>query len=308
MTGSGERRGLFVNAPSLPEVPAYLLCQTPWRGTWLSLRAAEREAVAEFPAERFSFALCNLPKSLPETKRLLARAGSLAETVLAAAPNDSGGKRIPGLLREAGVAFDKTGKAKCVLCRVEQPGALANLDTGPDYFRGGHGFFTAPGIFGWDRIDEGSRLLVEHFPASFSGIGADFGCGYGYLTRAVLKRGSGLERLHAADADARAVEAVRRNTAGRPEVSAHWLDLTEEELPEKVDFVVMNPPFHQARALDFEVGPALIAKAAATLRPGGVLWMVANRHLPYEEPLRREFNAHDKLVETDGFKIFRAVK
>ena len=87
----------------------------------------------------------------------------------------------------------------------------------------------------------------------------------------------------------------------------YWLDVSTG-LPGHYDFIVTNPPFHQGRADFPELGRSFIAAAAHALVPGGRLWLVANRHLPYEAELASGF-AKVRVVETrDGFKVIEAVK
>jgi 16S rRNA (guanine1207-N2)-methyltransferase len=73
-----------------------------------------------------------------------------------------------------------------------------------------------------------------------------------------------------------------------------------------LDVIVMNPPFHQGRAASPQLGAAFIAAAAQMLKPSGQLWMVANRHLPYEPALAAAFKTHSELPGTPGFKLFHA--
>jgi 16S rRNA (guanine1207-N2)-methyltransferase len=69
---------------------------------------------------------------------------------------------------------------------------------------------------------------------------------------------------------------------------------------------VSNPPFHDDRGADVAVGLGFIRAAARALRPGGTLWLVANRRLPYEAALRAEF-AQSALVDArDGYKVIAA--
>jgi 16S rRNA (guanine1207-N2)-methyltransferase len=75
-----------------------------------------------------------------------------------------------------------------------------------------------------------------------------------------------------------------------------------------LDFIVMNPPFHEGKSRDTDIGADFIKTAAQALRPEGVLWMVANANLPYELTLKVQFKKADKIFEGQGFKIFRAVK
>jgi 16S rRNA (guanine1207-N2)-methyltransferase len=44
------------------------------------------------------------------------------------------------------------------------------------------------------------------------------------------------------------------------------------------------------------------------LAPGGRLWLVANRHLPYEQALSQGFASLRQVALQDGFKVIEAVK
>jgi 16S rRNA (guanine1207-N2)-methyltransferase len=70
--------------------------------------------------------------------------------------------------------------------------------------------------------------------------------------------------------------------------------------------VICNPPFHLGRAADPALGQAFVATAAAVLRGSGTLWLVANRHLPYEAALGRLFRDVGLLEETADYKLIRA--
>ena len=48
--------------------------------------------------------------------------------------------------------------------------------------------------------------------------------------------------------------------------------------------------------------------AAQSLRHGGRLLLVANRHLPYEATLAQAFASHRVLAEGGGFKVIEGVK
>jgi 16S rRNA (guanine1207-N2)-methyltransferase len=138
-----------------------------------------------------------------------------------------------------------------------------------------------------------------------AGQGADFGCGVGYLAHGVLSAPK-VTALHLIDIDRRAVECARRNAAD-PRVTLAWADARSARLSD-LDFVVMNPPFHDAGHEDKALGQAFIQAAGAALRKGGVLWMVANRHLPYERVLAEVFRTVDLRAEIAGYKLFEARK
>jgi 16S rRNA (guanine1207-N2)-methyltransferase len=175
----------------------------------------------------------------------------------------------------------------------------------------GGGFHSRPGIFAWDRVDSASALLAEHLPGDLAGRGADLGAGWGYLAMAALERCPAVEVLDLFESDARAIACARLNLApqaGRARVAFFWQDVAAG-VPGPYDFVLSNPPFHaQGRDARPELGRAFIAAAAAALRPGGRLWMVANRHLPYEQALGAVFGQVRCVAQRDGFKVLEAIR
>jgi 16S rRNA (guanine1207-N2)-methyltransferase len=128
------------------------------------------------------------------------------------------------------------------------------------------------------------------------------------LARHVLLS-EGVTALAMLDNDRRAVEAARRNIDD-PRAHIRWADATSEAEPlDGLDFVVMNPPFHDGGAEDKALGQRFIARAHQVLRKGGALWLVANMHLPYE-PILNPLFAHVErhAVGGGGYKVFEARK
>ncbi|MFV0513760.1 MAG: methyltransferase [Jhaorihella sp.] len=168
------------------------------------------------------------------------------------------------------------------------------------------GFHTVPGVFSADGIDPGSRLLREALGGYVGRHVTDLGAGWGYLSAGLLADVR-LERLDLVEADHRALDCARRNVSD-PRVRFHWADATAWRPDKAPDAVVMNPPFHDGRAADPGLGRGFIDAAARMLAPGGALWLVANRHLPYETALTSRF-AECREVAGDGrFKILRAAR
>lgn len=173
-------------------------------------------------------------------------------------------------------------------------------------------FLSRPGLFAWNRIDPASALLAAHLPESISGCVADLGAGYGYLASDVVRRCAGVAAIDLYEAEARALEPARINLqrvvaeSGREvAVAVNWHDV-RRGLPKRYDAIVSNPPFHQGRADQPELGQAFIAAAARALDPAGRFWMVANRHLPYETTLGTRFSKVEVLAMQNGFKVFEA--
>lgn len=174
----------------------------------------------------------------------------------------------------------------------------------------GGSFLSRPGVFAWNRIDTASLLLAEHLPADLHGHAADLGAGWGYLAGQLLARCPGVTALDLYEADARALQLARDNLAAwgaRVPLEFHWRDVAAG-LPRRYDAIVCNPPFHaQGAGERVDLGRAFIAAAAAALHPGGRLWLVANRHLPYEGVLDAGFGSVRSVAQRDGFKVIEAI-
>lgn len=172
-------------------------------------------------------------------------------------------------------------------------------------------FRTAPGMFSPDHADPGSRLLVAHLPDDISGDVADFGAGWGYLAAELLSRSDAVSRIDLYEADFEALEAARGNLAAvrsSAKTGFFWSDLLNEPVERRYDFIVMNPPFHTGRAAEPAIGQGMILAAARALKPGGQLYLVANRQLPYEQLLAREFRQSGETVRDARYKVLWAVR
>jgi 16S rRNA (guanine1207-N2)-methyltransferase len=165
-------------------------------------------------------------------------------------------------------------------------------------------FITRPGVFSADGPDHGSRLLAEILPAKLPPRVADFGAGWGYLSRAILAR-DGLRELDIIEAEKAALACARQNIQD-PRASFHWADVTNFRPSRLWDAVVMNPPFHAGRDADASIGIGFIKAAHRGLNPGGVLWLVANRQLPYPTVLKTLFRDVEEFGKDPSFRLIRA--
>ncbi|NVO26136.1 class I SAM-dependent methyltransferase [Donghicola sp. C2-DW-16] len=168
------------------------------------------------------------------------------------------------------------------------------------------GYLTAPGVFSADKVDRASKLLVQTLPQKLGRRVADLGAGWGYISANILDR-DGLESLHLVEAEANALDCARQ-TISDDRVRFHWADVTRWHHPEIMDAVVMNPPFHTSRDADPTIGQAFIRAAHGMLSQTGKLWLVANRHLPYESTLSDFFNEVSEIGGDGSFKVLEAAR
>ncbi len=168
------------------------------------------------------------------------------------------------------------------------------------------GFVTVPGVFSADAPDPGSVILAAALPPDLPKTVADLGAGWGYLSRAILAR-KGVATLHLVEADHAALDCAKRNIDDA-RAQFHWADAVQFRPDTPLDGVVTNPPFHTSRSADPGLGRAFIAAAAAMLKPSGRLWLVANRHLPYEAEAQKLFQSVTEIAGDNRFKVLLAAK
>ncbi len=289
--------------PALADVPAGAVQTSP-----LMPGATLLEDVAPGSASAMTMVV---PPGTVERRYALAlslRALAPGGRLVALGPKDKGGSRIGKELSGFGCAVAEEAKNHWRLCRTVRPETVQAVETameaGAARFDEALGLWTQPGVFSWDRVDEGSALLIEAL-GPLAGHGADLGCGLGLLSRAVLADNEAVTAIEAVELDARALAAARRNVSDA-RVRFHWLDVRESLPFSGLDFVVMNPPFHAGGADDVGLGRLFLQRARQMLRRGGVLWMVANRHLPYEAELGTLFGKVEAVAESARFKIVKA--
>lgn len=329
----GARAGRALHARPWPG----LVCEQAWKPEVDALHRAGFEAGPAVPDDaRFPLVLLLPPRQREHARARFAQAlRRLAPggTLVAAMPNKEGARTGEADLGQLAGALQTRSKHHCrvfwtaPLQAPADPALVAQWEAldAPrrivDAEVPGGGFLTRPGVFAWDHVDAASRLLAAHLPADLHGDVADLGAGWGYLAMQVLARCPRVASLDLHEADARALDLARANVAavaasreagaaaGRAgaAIRFHWSDVADGVGQRRYDAIVCNPPFHaQGAGERVDLGRAFIAAAADALRPGGRLWLVANRHLPYEAALAGRFDSPREVASSDGFKVVEA--
>jgi 16S rRNA (guanine1207-N2)-methyltransferase len=230
------------------------------------------------------------------------------------APKTKGGNRIAKELGAFGCVVDQRSRRHHRISQTTRPAtfdAAANatiaaaIAAGAPCFVDSTGLWSQPGVFSWDRIDTGTALLLSALPP-LTGRGADLGCGLGVIARAALAS-THVTHIDLIDIDRRAISAARRNVTDT-RARFHWADVRVLTDLKNLDFVVMNPPFHDGGVEDRALGESFVKQAHQVLRDGGTAWLVANLHLPYESVLSSAFSKATLRAEKDGFKVYEAQK
>jgi 16S rRNA (guanine1207-N2)-methyltransferase len=166
-----------------------------------------------------------------------------------------------------------------------------------------------PGVFSWDHVDEATTILASVMTVNPGESVLDIGCGTGALgvLAATL---SSTGRVTMLDADVEAVRSATRSaaSAGLTNARAMTSDVAAAVLGERFDVVVTNPPFHVGKMTELSVPIQFIHDAWTALAPGGRLYLVANRTLPYENTIKHRFGNITMLHDGQRFKVLSAIR
>lgn len=132
------------------------------------------------------------------------------------------------------------------------------------------------GVFSGGRLDPGTAVLLrkaDRPAADEAGPLLDLGCGYGPITR-MLADWAPKATIYATDVNTRALDLVRANTA---DVRVRVHAVRPEEIPADLTFAQIwsNPPIRIGKGELHD----LLGRWLPRLRPDGVAWLVAARHL-----------------------------
>ncbi|WP_127104878.1 class I SAM-dependent methyltransferase [Pararhodobacter zhoushanensis] len=269
---------------------------------------AQGYSCAQAATGPYSAALVCLPRSRSEARDLLAQAAALTDgPVIVDGQKTDGADALLRELRARVELSEVIAKGHGKIAWFPSPGDTLGdwRAVAGEVSDDTRSYQTLPGLFSADGIDAASALLAQMLPAGLKGQVADMGAGWGYLSAQLLAKAPGIAALHLIESDARALGCARLNVTD-PRAQFHWADATNPLPRLPLDAVIMNPPFHQGREARPQLGVAFIQSAAKMLKPGGQLFIVANRHLPYETTLAACFRKLTEEPGNAGFKLFVA--
>ncbi|HIR75156.1 TPA: class I SAM-dependent methyltransferase [Candidatus Ventrenecus avicola] len=165
-------------------------------------------------------------------------------------------------------------------------------------------FFSDLGVFSKDKIDYGSRVLVEtiiHQGKKYNNI-LDVGCGYGFI-------GIVLGKLNEAsvvftDVNKRALHLCERNIKENKIKGEIVLSNAYENITETYDLIVTNPPIRAGK----EVVLNIIRDARKHLKEDGELWFVIRKDQGVKSIIKcvEDIYKTEVVKKDKGFYIVRA--
>jgi len=173
-----------------------------------------------------------------------------------------------------------------------------------------------PGVFSANRLDNGTRLLLDTLPSvSGSPDVIDLGCGNGALGLAVLLQDASARvtfidesRLAVKSAEASVLRAFRGSASD--DLSARIFRVADclDGTPDgSADLILCNPPFHQGRTEGDDIAWKMFVGAKRALRSGSELWVVGNRHLGYHQKLKRAVGNSQIMASDRKYQVTRSI-
>jgi 16S rRNA (guanine1207-N2)-methyltransferase len=167
-------------------------------------------------------------------------------------------------------------------------------------------------LFSRDRLDQGSRFLIENMPVSenYNHI-VDLGCGNGVLG-IIAASLNPQARLLFSDESHMAIASAEENfdNAFAQQRQADFMvgDCLQTLAPNSRDLVLNNPPFHQQHSNSDVTAWNMFKDARRALAVGGELWVVGNRHLGYHVKLKKLFGNCETRAGNKKYVILKATK
>jgi 16S rRNA (guanine1207-N2)-methyltransferase len=167
--------------------------------------------------------------------------------------------------------------------------------------------FSKPGIFAWDRFDEGSLFLLQHLDPFLQlsdyrrQAALDLGCGNGLLAVALHK--AGCHRIVATDNNAAAIQACEFNFS-RHAISGEVIAAdVAATIKERFDLIVCNPPFHQGFDVEQDLTDRFLRTTQRLLSKHGRALFVVNAFIPLERKAKPLFGQVQVVANNKRFKL-----
>jgi len=168
-------------------------------------------------------------------------------------------------------------------------------------------FHSKPGVFGWNKIDKGSELLVSSAKSFLSDEKLnpkkllDLGCGYGWIFLSMEKYVTG--SITATDNNAAAIISAKENKKLITTPTTIITSDCADSITEKFDLILCNPPFHQGFKHNQALTKKFISACKYKLEKKGAAILVLNEFIAIDPYVKKEKLKQTPLTIESGFKV-----
>ena len=174
---------------------------------------------------------------------------------------------------------------------------------------------TKPGVFGWNKIDQGTELLLKYLPDILvkqpQGYNVlDLGCGYGWIFLNLpycLPQHWSVEplRVTATDNNAAALFCAQKNAEACQQPTQVIASDAGSHIQGNFDLILCNPPFHQGFGHDKSLTARFLEQAIKLLDANGMAIFVVNEfiQLPVPNKASHADIEHNEYCREGGYKL-----
>lgn len=167
-------------------------------------------------------------------------------------------------------------------------------------------FYSDLGVFSKDKIDYGSRLLIDTYlkENKMNKKVLDVGCGYGFI--GIVISGLTNSYVDGVDVNKRAVHLAEMNIKENNVNMKSFVSDAYSEVSGKYDIIITNPPIRAGKTKVLEI----LIGAREHLKSDGELWFVIRKDQGAKsiEKILLDYYKIEKLEKSKGFYIFKALK
>lgn len=163
------------------------------------------------------------------------------------------------------------------------------------------------GVFSKDKLDFGTRLLLENLPIKeMNGDVLDLGCGYGVVS-IILSKFTNCN-FDAVDVNRRALHLAKMNMKQNnvSDISYIESDCYSALGDKQYDYIITNPPIRAGKDIVYK----MLREASEHLKPNGSLYFVMRKDHGVKTAIRDISDLYStEIIQKDkGFYIVKAQK